>query len=154
MTNTIPNVPRDFLESASSSADHVEDVRAMVADPSPAGVDGLDVVQAVAWLNTATKEASTHPVVVMDWDDEKEPVESLMPISQHEAIIDGLRGEVGAQRVKTCTALKERNDAREERDHLASVLREWRAMFDGGLAVGPLEDLRTKTDAALIGLKR
>lgn len=41
-----------------------------------------------------------------------------------------------------------------ERDHLASVLREWRAMFDGGLAAGPLADLRTKTDAALIGLKK
>ena len=41
-----------------------------------------------------------------------------------------------------------------QRDHLASVLREWRAMFDGGIAGGPLADLRTKTDAALIGLKK
>ena len=41
-----------------------------------------------------------------------------------------------------------------QRDHLASVLREWRVMFDGGLASGPLADLRTKTDVALIGLKK
>ena len=70
MTNTIPNVPRDLLNSlltviesngyaadevevvdelrallsAPSPANHVEDVRAMVAAPSPAGVDGLEVV--------------------------------------------------------------------------------------------------------------
>ena len=42
----------------------------------------------------------------------------------------------------------------DQRNRLASVLREWRAMFDGGLASGPLADLRIKTDAALIGLKK
>ena len=41
-----------------------------------------------------------------------------------------------------------------QRDQIASVLREWRAMFDGGLASGPLSDLRIKTDAALAGLKK
>ena len=68
MTNTVNNVPRELLEnivlcynegefelgtlaaechallSAPSPANHVEDVRAMVAAPSPAGVDGLEVV--------------------------------------------------------------------------------------------------------------
>lgn len=123
MTNTIPNVPRELKpcpfcggEPNLTTADYVHDdltpmpvvecksCSAWVqADdwnrraPSPAGVDGLEVVQAVAWLNTATKEATTHPVVVMDWDDDKELVESLMTISKHEAIIDGLRGEVAEQ---------------------------------------------------------
>lgn len=103
--NTIPNVPRELLERVIMSthmywpdAPLIKELRAILSAPSPAGVDGLEVVQAVAWLNTATKEATTHPVVVMDWDDEKEPVESLMPISQHEAIIDGLRREVARYR--------------------------------------------------------
>lgn len=88
MTNTIPNVPcvllervlnagwgsetvnalddlRDFLASAPSPADHVEDVRAMVAAPSPAGVDGWDVAGDI-----------------------------LEKLSAAQAIIGGLRGEV------------------------------------------------------------
>lgn len=31
----------------------------------------------VAWINMATGYVTTSPVVVMDWDDEKEPVQSL-----------------------------------------------------------------------------
>ncbi|MCH4880213.1 hypothetical protein EQV97_22920 [Pseudomonas sp. TMW22090] len=31
----------------------------------------------VAWINSATGHVTTSPVVVMDWDDEKEPVQSL-----------------------------------------------------------------------------
>ncbi len=34
-------------------------------------------VEAVAWLNVATGNVTTSAVVVMDWDDEKEPVQSL-----------------------------------------------------------------------------
>ena len=86
MTNTIPNVPRELLEelqehidchrdavlwgkvcdllSTTSPTDHVEDVRAMVADPSPAGVDGWDVAGDI-----------------------------LEKLSAAQAIIDGLRGE-------------------------------------------------------------
>ena len=40
------------------------------------------------------------------------------------ATIGGLRAEVGAQRVKTCAALKARNDAHEERDRQAQRIGE------------------------------
>lgn len=31
----------------------------------------------VAWMNTATGAITAHPVQVMDWDDESEPVQAL-----------------------------------------------------------------------------
>lgn len=85
---------------------------AMLANaPSPAGVDGLEVV---AFLIGGEPSLTQCPVrgVVND---------PLCRLSSAQAIIDGLRGEVGAQRIKTCTALKERNDAREERDSFQRV---------------------------------
>lgn len=125
MTNATTNVPRELLERASNLAFQTqhyplhEDLRAILSATSHAGVDGLEVVQAVAWLNTATKEATTHPVVVMDWDDEKEPVESLMPISQHEAIIDGLRGDVAQLQSMLATVSKAGIRVRTDRDQQA-----------------------------------
>ena len=144
MTNTIPNVPRellervlnagwgsetvnalddlrDFLESAPSPANHVEDVRAMVADPSPAGVDGLEVV---GWYRMDDRKAITpYPSVCATWHKMGVKVGAAYSDSAH-AIIDGLLGEVGSQRIKTCTALKERNDAREEHDQQAQRIGE------------------------------
>lgn len=136
--------------------------------PSPAGVDGLDVVQAVAWLNTVTKEATTHPVVAMDWDDEKEPVESLMQISQHEAIIDGLRGEVACLAVRLDKSRKD-NGAQlanraaviGQRDQLAGLLRDanW-SMYANPLCQSGLVErcccrkcVHGRIDAALAELK-
>lgn len=106
MTNTIANVPRkllervlnagwgsetvnalddlrDFLESASSSANHVEDVRAMVAAPSPAGVDGLNTDR-----NAAFKAC---PESGCDWGSFYLGWKARGEVEQ--AIIDGLRGE-------------------------------------------------------------
>ena len=125
MTNTIPNVPRELLERAwralANSATGREIGAYLDADPcapgcaetcvrasmcaacsadlsapSPAGVDGLVAVK--VWEADA------------DWDDH----ELVVRLSAAQAIIDGLRGEVAAQRVKTCTALKERDAAATE----------------------------------------
>ncbi len=110
--NTIPNVPRELLADLLGN-DHDKRIMAerhllaMLANaPSPAGVDGLEVV---AYLIGG--EPSLTPCRVLGVVNEP-----LCHLPDAQAIIDGLRGEVAAQRVKTCIALKERNDAREERD--------------------------------------
>ena len=119
---------------AGVDADHVEDVRAMVADPSPAGVDGLEVV---GWYRMDDRKAITpYPSVCATWHKMGVKVGAAYSDSAH-VIIDGLRGEVGAQRIKTCTALKERNDAREERDQQAQRI---------GELEGLLRDLRGWVD--------
>ena len=167
MNNTIPNVPRkllervlnagwgsetvnalddlrDFLESASSSANHVEDVRAMVAAPSPAGVDGLNTDR-----NAAFKAC---PESGCDWGSFYLGWKARGEVEQ--AIIDGLRAEIGAQRVKTCIALKERNDAREERDQQAQRIGELEGLlrdcYPGcGLTARQTQSIRERIDAAL-----
>lgn len=52
----------------------------------PAG-GAVQQVDIVAWLNTATGDTTTHEVAVMDWDDENEPVQSLMTVEQHAQIV-------------------------------------------------------------------
>ena len=94
---------RDFLEPASSSANHVEDVRAMVADPSPAGVDGLEVE---TYLHTMHMELGQTEQFCSKWKGDPFGVsgvdysstysvtsEPLCRLSDAKAIIDGLRGE-------------------------------------------------------------
>lgn len=101
--------------------------------PSPAGVDGWDVAGDI-----------------------------LEKLSAAQAIIDGLRGEVGSQRVKTCTALKERNDAREQRDQLAGLLRESEKTISQLQAERPtsrriaryLDAMRAKINTALAALPK
>ena len=109
MTNTINNVPRELLAelqehihchhdavlwgkvcdllSATSPANHVEDVRAMVAAPSPAGVDGLNTDR-----NAAFKAC---PESGCDWGSFYLGWKARGEVEQ--AIIDGLRGEVASQ---------------------------------------------------------
>lgn len=197
MTNTISNVPRELLadllqnyywqlHSANAlasyaggtgadeqPADCAEELRALLSAPSPAGVDGLEVV---AWLcewmgdkcggfysglsktslEGLRRSQGEDVLIVSD--------EPLCRLSDAQAIIDGLRGEVGAQRVKTCAALKARNDAHEERDQqvkrigeLEGLLRESGKTIHKLQAEQPtpariaryLDAMRAKIDAAL-----
>lgn len=64
-------------------ADHVEDVRAMVADPSPAGVDGLNRYEAFPYLDDEVAELD-----ICESDDG-----TFVKYDDARAIIDGLRGE-------------------------------------------------------------
>ena len=111
MNNTIANVPRELLAdllgndhdkrimaerhllamlaNAPSPANHVEDVRAMVAAPSPAGVDGLEV-RAYEDSGGALYMAKLLEIMAVD----SVGCEPLCRLSDAEAIIDGLRGEV------------------------------------------------------------
>ena len=139
--NTIPNVPReltierdvfgamhiklgdfDFIQiqyqhpytDNASTKTLAERIAAILSAPSPAGVDGLNTDR-----NAAFKAC---PESGCDWGSFYLGWKARGEVEQ--AIIDGLRGEVGAQRVKTCTALKERNDASEERDQQAQRIGE------------------------------
>ena len=103
--------------------------------PSPAGVDGLETIgyateSELAQLLDPTMPTGKYVRIGLDhptcWKEDApcEHLVALCVLSDAQAIIDGLRGEVGAQRVKTCIALKERNDAREERDQQAQRIGE------------------------------
>ena len=165
--NTIPNVPRELLDSlltviesngyAAAEVEVVDDLRALLSAPSPAGVDGLEVVGWYTEDYLDDKSATTYSREVADrWLAKGWPVNGIANAADAQAIIDGLRGEVGAQRVKTCTALKERNDAREERDQqaqrigeLEGLLREVRLPDDIGRM-----DIWTRIDSALSAGKK
>ena len=135
--NTIPSVPRELLDSlltviesngyAADEVEVVDELRAILSAPSPAGVDGLNTDR-----NAAFKAC---PESGCDWGSFYLGWKARGEVEQ--VIIDGLRGEVGAQRIKTCTALKERNDAREERDQQAQRI---------GELEGLLRDLRGWVD--------
>ena len=121
MTNTI-NVPRELLENIVLCYNEGEfelgtlaaECHALLSATSPDGVDGLDTDR-----NAAFKAC---PESGCDWGSFYLGWRARGEVEQ--AIIDGLRGEVGAQRVKTCAALKARNDAHEERDQHAQLIGE------------------------------
>lgn len=81
--------------SAPSPADHVEDVRAMVAAQSPAGVDGLRVIGWYTEDHLDDKSATTYSREVADrWLAKGWPITGIANAAAAQAIIDGLRGEV------------------------------------------------------------
>ena len=150
MTNTIHNVPRELLADLLGN-DHDKRIMAerhllaMLANaPSPAGVDGLNTDR-----NAAFKAC---PESGCDWGSFYLGWKARGEVEQ--AIIDGLRAEIGAQRVKTCIALKERNDAREERDQQAQRIGELEGLlrdcYPGcGLTARQTQSIRERIDAAL-----
>ena len=91
MTNTIPNVPRELLEDCLIAArgpingNLSERLRAILSAPSPAGVDGLEVV-GYSYGNGFLINDTTQPGHPM--------YTKLVRLSDAQAIIDGLRGEV------------------------------------------------------------
>ena len=92
MTNTIPNVPRELLDSlltviesngyAADEVEVVDELRALLSAPSPAGVDGLEVyiTDCATCVDVVPAKTVTDAKVVLAKD--------------AQAIIDGLRGEV------------------------------------------------------------
>ena len=134
--NTIPNVPRELLERARAavastntsnwSSDLLRDIHAILSAPSPAGVDGCKCSMSISMLGDGCRHCQPQEYIdrIGEMLDEERS-----ELSDAQAIIDGLRGEVGAQRIKTCTALKERNDAREERDQQARRIGELKGLL-------------------------
>lgn len=157
MTNTI-NVPRELLDSlltviesngyAADEVEVVDELRALLSAPSPAGVDGLEVV---AWqLGCQTMGGDVG--YVLSWNKSgagvcsrlngEEHERALCRLSDAQAIIDGLRGE--NERIRLNIA--EYNEAiacyQSERDQHAQRIAEMEgllrsclpALSDGGCA--------------------
>ena len=153
MTNTIPNVPRELLADLLGN-DHDKRIMAerhllaMLANaPSPAGVDGLKVVGYVSqddikWQGDCTLRLKPYSDYVIP----------LCHLSDAQAIIDGLRGEVADLRSMLATVSKAGLRVRTERDQQAQRIGELEgllrsclpALSDGGCAA-----LANRIDAAL-----
>ena len=79
---------------------------------------GGEAVEVVAWQDAENPLYTTAERRVMhDWAGNGYPIVELMTVAQHQRI-------VAAQRIKTCIALKERNDAREALTHPADQVAE------------------------------
>ena len=100
---------------------------APVSEAKTQGVDGLEVFQ-FDW-DTCNSISNGWPDDVFPLI-ESLPYDPLCRLADAKAIIDGLRGKVGSQRVKTCIALKERNDALKERDQQAQRIGELTAALE------------------------
>ena len=105
--NTIPNVPRELLEELRDAAndgmnattrqhqiDHfaglIAKVDALLSAPSPAGVDGLEVV---GWYRMdGRKDITPYPSVCATWHKMGAKVGAAYSDSA-QATVDGLRGE-------------------------------------------------------------
>lgn len=92
------------------SPDHFDSAGKCKARQAPE----LERPEVVAWLNTATGTATSHQVQVMDWDDEKEPVQSLMTVAQHDRII-GVRAEAIRLLADSVVRLRAERDAAQAR---------------------------------------
>lgn len=129
MTNTIPNVPRELLERAAYTLElayevdtpTVRDIRALLSAPSPAGVDGLEVV---GWYRMDDRKAITpYPSVCATWHKMGVKVGAAYSDSA-QAIIDGLRWEVADLLSMLATVSKAGLRVRTERDQQAQRIGE------------------------------
>ena len=117
MTNTINNVPFELLETlieqhitAHGFTNHTaRQAQLILCAPSPAGVDGLEVVGFLIGGETSLTQCLVRGVV-------NEP---LCRLSDAQAIIDGLRGEVADLRSMLATVSKAGLRVRIERDQQA-----------------------------------
>ena len=156
MTNTIPNVPRELLERCAQYTPTLEkqedraralsELRALLSAPSPAGVDGLEVVAyRTEWTarDAGSKRVSfgsSVPCQDLVRQDYPEAVlgeaEPLCRLSDAQAIIDGLRAEVErldresqnlSDQLGACG--RDRNMFRAERDQMAQRIGELEGLF-------------------------
>ena len=156
MTNTIPNVSRELLERASNLAFQTqhyplhEELRALLSAPSPAGVDGLEVIGWYTEDHLDDKSATTYSREVADrWLAKGWPITGIANAADAQAIIDGLRGEVARYKTMSDNYCAIGMDANQRIGELEGLLRKWRRIFDRGPGSGQLGVLRGQTDAAL-----
>ena len=129
--NTIPNVPRELLADLLGN-DHDKRIMAerhllaMLANaPSPAGVDGLDVVGWYTEDHLDDKSATTYSREVADrWLAKGWPVNGIANAADAQAVIDGLRGEVAQLQSMLATVSKAGIRIRTERDQQAQRIGE------------------------------
>ena len=128
MTNTINNVPRELLERVlnagwgSETVNALDDLRDFLASaPSPAGVDWLDVVGYISqddiqWNGDCTLRLKPYSDYTIP----------LCRLSDAQAIIDGLRGEVERLSLPYSKMCEQLWAAQQQRDQLAELLRDVR----------------------------
>ena len=137
--NTIPNVPRELLERARAavastntsnwSSDLLRDIHAILSAPSPAGVDGLEVV---AWVTTGfSGKSRTRRAFTVNADDAARQhthwtphyrqvnTDQLCRLSDATAIIGGLRGDLAvALKVPSVAAMRAYLDTECAKDNM------------------------------------
>ena len=127
--NTIPNVPCELLETlieqhitSHGFTNHTaRQAQLILCAPSPAGVDGLEVV---GWYRMdGRKDITPYPSVCATWHKMGVKVGAAYSDSAH-AIIDGLRGEVAELRSMLATVSKAGLRVRTERDQQAQRIGE------------------------------
>ena len=136
--NTIANVPRELLADLLGN-DHDKRIMAerhllamLANDPSPAGVDGLEVVGTLRYFMDYQDSPHsapgyiTHQFNPASWDHAGEAAgeHKLCRLSDAHAIIDGLRGEVADLRSMLATVSKAGLRVRTERDQQAQRIGE------------------------------
>ena len=114
MTNTIPNVPRELLERASNLAFQTqhyplhEELLNLLSAPSPAGVEGCKCSMSISMLGDGCRHCQPQEYI----DRLSEMLdEERAELSDAQAIIDGLRGEVAGLRKRAKTAEREAGSA-------------------------------------------
>ena len=162
--NTIPSVPRELLDSlltviesngyAADEVEVVDELRAILSAPSPAGVDGLNTDR-----NAAFKAC---PESGCDWGSFYLGWKARGEVEQ--AIIDGMRGEVaelestladnlelsGKRAVRIAEIGHEFADAISERDQQAQRIGELEGLLRHAQKQVPTgSGLHTRIDAAL-----
>ena len=173
MNNTIPNVPRELLAELQEHIDCHRDavlwgkVCDLLSAPSPTGVDGLEVrAYERKWSSDNIKpEKRINENGRKEWPFKFKliPVtqkpclpddEPLCRISDAQAIIDGLRGEVDQLQSMLATVSKAGIRVRTDRDQQAQRIGELerllRDCYPGcGLTARQTQSIRERIDAAL-----
>lgn len=112
--NAIPNVPRELLERASNLAFQTqhyplhEELRTLLSAPSTAGVDGCKCSMSISMLGDGCRHCQPQEYIdrlgeMLD--------EERSELSDAQAIIDGMRGEVAGLRKRAKTAEREAGSA-------------------------------------------
>lgn len=177
--NTILNVSRELLEDCLIAArgpingNLAERLGALLSAPSPAGVEGLDVVSNWVLFNAEADKPYIKKMLpdgflaFFDCEEDARRAKANNPGTDHkridrvkaedaQAIIDGLRGEVAEERAKVAQLeegipriMEASYQFRQQRDQHAGLLRE---VHDTYRAAIHWEDLRAtmkRIDAAL-----
>lgn len=131
MTDTIPNVPRelkpvlamilnaldrDAADGKQARAEMAAELRALLSAPSPAGVDGCKCSMSISMLGDGCRHCQPQEYIdrlgeMLD--------EERSELSDAQAIIDGLRGEVAQLQSMLATVSKAGLRVRTERDQQA-----------------------------------
>lgn len=164
MTNTIPNVPRELLEELRDAAnesmnattrqhqiDHfaglIAKADALLSAPSPAGVDGLEVV---GWYRMDDRKAITpYPSVCATWHKMGAKVGAAYSDSA-QATVDGLRWEVAVMTQHANNYSRMFEECAEERDKQAQRIGELEGLLRHAQKQVPTgSGLHMRIDAAL-----